>query len=214
MEQSAANVTVIVSNRFVRYALVPWSDELSTPREELAFALHVFAGTYGDASDNWELRLSPARRGEQRVASAVDRELLEAIRAAFADTRLRLHSIQPYLMAVHNLCRPIQHGQDCLFLIVENCFYTCAAFRTGKWRSVRSGIITGALGEALPAILDRERVWSGFAHRPSVLVYTPEQPGLDLSPDQPWSVECVQLQPRYGFSPTSDAQYAMAMSAE
>ena len=42
--------TVILSNHFMRYTLVPWRDELSDAEEELAYARHCFTKVYGAPS--------------------------------------------------------------------------------------------------------------------------------------------------------------------
>ncbi len=62
--------TVILSNHFLRYTLVPWRDELSDAEEELAFARHCFARVYGKAAEQWELRLSQEAPESPRLASA------------------------------------------------------------------------------------------------------------------------------------------------
>jgi hypothetical protein len=48
-----ARVTVVLSNHFVRYALVPWSAALATPAEEQAYLRHHFAKIPGAASRAW-----------------------------------------------------------------------------------------------------------------------------------------------------------------
>lgn len=214
MKRERADVTVILSNRFVRFALLPWSENLRHHHEEMAYARHRFASIHGEEAEKWEIRLSPGGPGEPRVASAVDPALLQALRDRFKETRLRLISIQPYLMAAYNRWRPSLIGGDCLFLAVESRLYTCAAFRGGQWCAVHGGNFQGELADELPVILDRERVWGDFSDRPPVFVHAPEQPGFNAAPGQPWKVSSLRLPARRGFSPLSDSRYGMAMSVE
>ena len=42
--------TVILSNHFLRYTLVPWRAELADAEEDLSFARHCFGKVYGKAA--------------------------------------------------------------------------------------------------------------------------------------------------------------------
>jgi hypothetical protein len=202
-----------VSSRFVRYVLVPWSENLGNSREELAFARHRLISVYGEETERWEIRLSPGGAGEARVASAVDPDLLGELKNAFPSSRLRTSSIQPYLMTAYNFWRKrLGSGGSRMLLLAEHQLYTCAAFRGEKWSNVHTVALHGNLMDNLPVILDRESVWSAFEEQPAVFVYAPEQPDLSPSPAAAWKINTLRLQPRRGFSPLSDAQYGMAMT--
>ena len=43
-----ANATVVLSNHFVRYQIVPWSNEISGEQEQTAFVRHCFTKVFGD----------------------------------------------------------------------------------------------------------------------------------------------------------------------
>ena len=101
-----AQVTVVLSNHFARFILVPWSEGLGNPEEETAFVRYCFAKVHGERSKEWDLRLSPTPTGATRIASAIDSSLVQAVRAAFpASARARLVSVQPYLMSAYNRWR-------------------------------------------------------------------------------------------------------------
>src|SRR5262249_3590181 len=94
LARASARVTVVLSNHFARYALVPWSDGLRKAEEEAAFARYCFAKIHGERSKDWDLRLSPAPSGAARIASAVDAPLVQAVRAAFP-AKAKLVSAHP-----------------------------------------------------------------------------------------------------------------------
>ncbi|HSQ03841.1 MAG TPA: hypothetical protein VLN59_07395, partial [Burkholderiales bacterium] len=50
-EFAGAQVSIVLSGFFVRYALVPWSDALGGDEAETAFVRHCFARVYGDEAD-------------------------------------------------------------------------------------------------------------------------------------------------------------------
>src|SRR5262245_22297502 len=98
--------TVVLPNRLVRYALVPFDAAVSGADEELALARFHFTRIHGERAKDWVLRLSPGARGATRLASAVDPALVAEIRASFPRERKpRLVSIQPWLMAAFNRWR-------------------------------------------------------------------------------------------------------------
>ena len=129
---------VTLSSRLVHYALVPWSDALSDAAEEAAFARHVFERVHGEAAAQWELRVSADRIGAPTLASAVDARMLNAVRAAFADARVRLDSIQPRLMAVYNDYRRRLQGRHAWLALLEPGCLCLALLQQGRWVRVRS----------------------------------------------------------------------------
>lgn len=145
-------VTVVLSNHFVRYAVVPWSNALGTPAEEEAYVRHHFAKIHGERAKGWSLRASPGSGSEPRLASAIDKALLDELRTWLAGKPgAQLVSVQPQLMAAFNRWRrAIPAGGAWLVLADED--RACVALHGGaSWRAVHNG-----KGEWL-ALLDRER---------------------------------------------------------
>jgi hypothetical protein len=208
----SAEVTLIVSNRFARYALVPWSEKVSTAGEEVAYARHRFGSILGEESQRWEVRLSPSGNRSPRIASAMDPELIEGLRSAFNGSRLRLVSIQPYLMAAFNLWRHRLGTGDRLFLVAESRCYAGAAMRGDQWTAVHTANIRGRFADELPVILDREYAWSALSGRPAIFLHAPDQLDTVSLETQSWTVNSLLLPRRDGFSPSSDTQVGMAMS--
>jgi len=159
MKLPAGKATVVLSNHFVRYALVPWSDALSGEEEESAYVRHHFARIHGERARGWAMRAAEGPAGAPRLASAIDAQLLAAIKQLFSrGTKARLVSVQPYLMAVFNRWRgSIPSGGAWLVLIEAD--RACALLHDGRrWQSVHN-----ARGSWL-ALIERER------HRASAAV--------------------------------------------
>lgn len=121
-----AFATVVLSNHFMRYALLPWSDVPVSEDEEMSYARHTFRQAYGDAAESWELRLSPGRIG------------------------------QPHLMTAYNACRPSFGGKSAWFALLEPGSLCLALLRHGSWESVRTTRMDGDGRVALPLMLERE----------------------------------------------------------
>ena len=151
LELGSARVTVELSSHLVRYALVPWSDALSTPAEEEAYVRHHFVKVHGERAKAWALRASEAAPGAPRLASAVDTGLVEALKRCFDGKKAKLASIQPALMARFNAARDALPGEGAWLVIAEQ-ERACIALHGGRaWRSVQN-----ARG-SWRAALERER---------------------------------------------------------
>jgi hypothetical protein len=138
----AADATVVLSNHFVRYLLLPWNPDLVTAQEELAFARARFVQAFGGAAQDWVLKLSPARPGAPSVACALERPLLQVVTALIAGSPLRLRSLQPSLMAVCNERDRLPAG-DAWIAIAESGRLLLGALRAGEWVSLRSRPLNG-----------------------------------------------------------------------
>ena len=138
----AGDATVVLSNHFVRYLLLPWNPNLVTAQEELAFARARFAQAFGEAAHSWVLQLSRGRPGAPGVACALERPLLEAVTALIAASPLRLRSLQPSLMAVCNGRNKLPAG-NAWIAFAESGRLLLGALRGGEWVSLRSRPLNG-----------------------------------------------------------------------
>jgi hypothetical protein len=205
------DVTVVLSNHFVRYALVPASETLSAGDEELAFARYCFAKVHGDRAKAWDVRLSGADGRSARVASAIDAGLLRAIHACFpASGAARLASVQPYLMAAFNrsAARTGKHSGWLLLLEPERACLAC--IEGGRWAAVRN--IKGAFEapEQWAELLDRERYVAGTAGA-DVIVHAPK--AAPAAESGSWRFRPLEGPALEGFSPLEDRGLAMALCA-
>lgn len=94
-----AQLRVLLSARYSRFCLVPWSDAIGHPRELDAYARACFENLYGQPLDDWRIVLSPEPAGAARIATALPEALLQRLQALGRESRLSLRSVQPYLMA-------------------------------------------------------------------------------------------------------------------
>jgi hypothetical protein len=163
--ESPSRVTVVLSNQLVRYAVVPWSEGLDTPEEEEAYVRHHFAKVYGERSREWELRASEGAPGAPRLASAVDRRLVEELKALFpAGGKAKLVSLQPQLMSAFNQWRGAIPAGGAWLVLAEPGRACVALHGRAGWAGVVNG--KGAWLE----LLDRERYRLGDASPELVLL--------------------------------------------
>lgn len=143
-------VTVVLSNQFVRYAVVPWSEALAGAGEEEAYVRHHFARVHGERAKSWALRWTA--EGDPRLASAIDSHLLGELKRSFPNgAKARLVSVQPHLMAAANRWRRSVPKSGAWLVLAERERACVALTAGGRWCSVQN-----ARGSWLSA-LERER---------------------------------------------------------
>ena len=158
LRNGAAEAFVVLSNHYARYALLPWSDELSGADEEQAYARHHFLRIYGPRANTWTLRASAAPAGAPRVAAGVDSGLLEALAGSFgAGKGAKLVSVQPYLMAAFNRWRSAFPAAGAWLLLLEPGRACLALQSGGRWRSLHNARGAFASSAELATLLERER---------------------------------------------------------
>ncbi len=177
-------VTVVLSNHFVRYALVPWSDQLSTAAEQAGYVRHHFARIHGERAHAWAMRASEAPRGAARLASAVDKSFLEAIKNCFPrKAKARLVSVQPALMEVFNRCRGAIPKGGAWVALAEPERACVGLHARGRWRAVQS-----AKGSWLP-LLERMRL-SVEPETPELVLLHPASESTGEAPG--WKVQRLE----------------------
>lgn len=154
-------VTAVISNEFVRYALLPWSAAIRREAEWLAYARHRYGTIHGPAAEGWFIRIAPAAQGLPRLAAAVDRTLLGALREA-VHPHGPLVSVQPYLMAAYNRVQAALKHAGSWLVFEEPERLTLALVDRGVWRAVRTRRKEAHWRAALPRLLDRESALLGL----------------------------------------------------
>jgi len=210
-----AEVTVVLSNHFARFILVPWSEGLGNAEEQTAFVRYCFAKVHGERSKDWDLRLSPTPAGSARIASAVDSSLVQAVRAAFPPAaRAKLVSLQPYLMSAFNRWRKDVKGERAWFLLVEPQRACLARIEGGRWSAVRN--TRGNFDEPgqWAGLLDRERHRvGGDGASEGVYVHAPRSAKALSVEGEAWTFRSLALAPTEGLAPAESEPFAMALCA-
>lgn len=169
---------VDLSDRFVRYALVPWSDAVSGRAELEALArVHVEA-IYGDIALGWQVLADMGEHGSAGIACALDTDLLLALRALCGAHRLRLAALQPRFMRIFNGARA-DIGSDALIACVEPGQCVLASRRDGAWHSIRT---VRCIDSELPLHIEREIVLQGLDAKVVRHVHAPAAPSATGAP--------------------------------
>ncbi|MDD5330550.1 MAG: hypothetical protein PHX38_11120 [Sulfuricella sp.] len=182
-----ATTTLVLSNRFVRFALVPWCETVGSATEETELALACFESRYGDMT-GWTVRLDAARYGQPRIACAVETALIDAARQAFALHNLECREVRPAFIAGWNRFRREPNRSmdsgDGIFAMAESDTVVMATRRAGVWHSLRSAA-AHIDARALSQLIEREALLQGFAESLPAWV---SMPGLasDIEASADW----------------------------
>ena len=211
--QQHAAATLILSNHFARYMLVPWSEDLSGDAERLAYTRHCYREHYGEVANQWELRLSPDRDGTTQLSCAVDRRLLAATRDIFARRGMTIASIQPHLMAAYNRAYPLLQRRTAWLGLVEPGMLFLALLEQGQWSRLRTLRIGADWQEQLPQLLDREACLAGVAEATSeVLLAAPDAGTLTFPGGGRWQFR--QLSAPAAQAGVADGEWGFAMAGQ
>lgn len=145
--EDSPNVIMVLSNHFVHYALVPWSDLISNEEQQMDYARHCFQQIYGALSAGWQLRLSRTTVGSAQLASAVDEKLLLACAEVVQRHGLRLTSIQPYFMSAFNRLKGQILHADAWLALAEPGNICLARLYQGQWLRLRTARLEGGWEE-------------------------------------------------------------------
>lgn len=174
---------VVLSNHYLRYAVLPWSAALKNDAEWQAFATHAFETTHGRAARDWTITCAPAERGAPRLACAVDTTRISEIRAACERLpHIRLVSIKPYLAAAFERMRSAIDEAPTWLAVIEEGRAVLALVAKGRWIAVRARGGKGDAGERLGRAIAMETSLLAPAERAArVLVVGGTPDALDLA---------------------------------
>jgi len=209
-------VTVVLSNHFVRYTVVPPVDSGASRDDALALARFHFSKIHGERAAAWDVRLASPPSGRQTLASAVDSALLDALKTCFPrEGAPRLVSVQPYTMCAFNFWRHRIGKQGAWLLLVEPGT-ACLAMLAGKdWATIQTVRSGHTSADNWPALLDREkhRIATRGGMPKTVLTRSALPASSALSARQDWHFMMLEPPALPGLAEGEREPYAMALHA-
>lgn len=157
-----AKPQLVLSNHFVRYALIPWHDSLGNHAERQAYLRHSFQLAYGDSAKGWDLRMSDNGVQRAAVASGIEQGLLQHVQRAFEAAGLNMSEIYPHLMVAINQARQQTDHAAYWFALVESGRLCIALIQDGHWRSVKACAAAEDIADQIAALIERESVLCGI----------------------------------------------------
>ncbi len=154
---AGASVTVILSNHFMRYLVLPWQPALTRSNELATLARLRFEQVHGAAVADWTVQLADAGYGAPLLACAVDTGLIAGLKSLMEQHGLRLRSMQGLLMAAFNQHRQVlaqaaaaaSAEQPAALALIEPGRLCVALLAGGQWLSVSTRRIGADAGPVI-----------------------------------------------------------------
>jgi hypothetical protein len=175
---------IVLSNKFVRYAIVPWKNELSKTDERIAFTTHCFTQAFGERIKNWDFCISQPEYGQSTIASTIEPNLITKIHEVFDALGMPLNSITPELMLIfnhivnqakiNNLIN-INDGDDVFWIAaIQNQQLCLALHDESGWRLLKNMMTEADVIAQINTIMHREVINRNLTKDIPVLLYWPE----------------------------------------
>lgn len=138
-----ANVRVVLSDHWMRYAELPASADLTGSDERLGYARHVINETYGDIADSWKIAISRNAPRQASIICAMPSVLIDEISELFAARGQNVLSIQPHLLVAYNGWRQKLSAKASWFAAIDEGLLSALHVSNGRCDRVRSVRISG-----------------------------------------------------------------------
>lgn len=192
-ETTDADVTVTLSNHFIRYVTLLPQTEITKPLEVDAYASFRLREVYGERADSWKRSVSAWDPLEGAICAAIDTNLIDHLEEITKKHRIRIKSIEPYLASVFDSCKQQFHGSRIYFALVEAGRICIALVENGIWQNIRNQRILNSVEKELLAALEQEAILYGQREIiEQVHLFAPENPGLKLPVGCSWRITLLQ----------------------
>ncbi len=187
-EWAQGDLSIVLSNHFVRYQVVSWRDELRDMPELIEYASQLLRQAYGRQSADWSVEISLDRVGSPYVASAVETQFLDEIKGIAVHQGRRLVSVRPLLMEAFNWAKAWLKTACQWLVIVEDGMICAALVGHGRWVVVRTCRTGPDWPAELVAMLEREQFLVDEAESAqTVLLHVVNGEPMELPANQ-WTV--------------------------
>lgn len=190
------DASVVVSNHYVRFALVPDAGKLRNHSERLVAARHTLQSVYGETAGRWRVVLDGSSRKGAAIAAGIETELVDGIVATLTGAHLQARTVQPLFAAALNVSRRSLGAGPAWFGVAEPGRLALAYVEKGVVHSLRSHRLRADLNAELPVLLEQNRLTSSAngsstAEGGRVVLATSDPAPVEST--APWSIEAVPL---------------------
>jgi hypothetical protein len=187
---TGADIDILLSNHFVRYAVIPPQSKIETPAELQAYAAFQMREIYGERATEWELSMSSWDPVTGAVCAAVERSFLQGLEELAASQRMRLKYVEPYFTSVFDHWHGSFDNERAWFALVETGRLCLALLEGGAWLRILNQRILDDVEEELLVALEREAMLFSAPAGTSgqVRLFAPEHPGLTLPEGSGWQI--------------------------
>ena len=188
-DASGTDLSITLSNHFVRYVTLPPQAEIMTPEEVNSYAAFRMREVYAERVDAWALSVSEWSPLTGAVCAAIPRDLMAELEKTAVRLHCKLTEIEPYFASVYDHWQKSLNGDKTYCALVEAGRMCISTQINGVWHSIRNQRIVHSVADELLAALDQEAVFSGNkAAVEQVFLFAPQHPDLKLPQNCGWLI--------------------------
>lgn len=183
--------TLVLGHPHVQYLMLPWQENLYSPADWKSFAAALFSQQSSLDPEQWHIEIDHTPFGAQRLAVALNKTLLDDLRALFKAKRFQLQRCMPLLtFALQQYWHDVP--PDAVFAVPQGNALSCGFVHQGRLAQVCAlDVQPGApLNESLIAVDilagDRGQQTLVVAANDSFLQQPTAQAWRWLGPLHPW----------------------------
>lgn len=158
-----ASIEVVISNAFVRYAVVPWDRALTEHAEVEALVRIRLAALFGEDVRGWHVVIDRREFNGGIVACAIDPGLVERLCVICRSHRVKLRTVAPEFMVRYNRWRGRLSVGPLTFAQVADGLCQIALRDENGWHSMRAIRMSEPCAQTLIRVIDREMMLQGCA---------------------------------------------------
>ena len=166
---------LVLSNAFVRYAVLTWNDEIKTKQERSVYLQHSFLQHFGEVSKHWLLCEHLAGYGQASIASGIDQVLFKQLEAIFAAADMPLKAAHPLLMLAMNQAlvyfKKSKLQQSFWLACFESERLALVLIVQGEWKLVHNVSLEPDANLQLHTLIQRETVLENADESLPVLLF-------------------------------------------
>ena len=125
-------IEVALGYPYVNHMILPWRDEIISPADRLAYAESMLEQHYGIVRSDWYCEISQEKFGCAAIASAIRRDVVDAIIVVCKKHKFRLQRVQTLLSHTINRHEGVLHT-DALFVVRQLSGYEFAFRQNDLW---------------------------------------------------------------------------------
>lgn len=182
-----AELSITLSNHFVRYAVIQFQQGIKDAQEFFAYAQFQMREIYGDRIDSWDISMSDWDPKSGGICAALERELIQQLQALAVRFHMKLKQIEPYLTAAFDQWGRAINQQQFWFIVVEPARLCVLLFSNGGWKSIRNQRLLNTIEAELPVLLEQEAIIANQRELIElVFIFAPEHADLQLPLESSW----------------------------
>jgi hypothetical protein len=167
-------LSLTLASDLVRYIILPGHEIAMSSDEKLGYALASFREVYGVNADSWKISIDDTAPTKPTLACAIDMSMYEAIVELEQQYKLKLKSIQPYLMTTFNKLFSSIKNANASFVVIEQTRMATLFLQNGEYQQVYVERFTDDWQTNLEETLLRNQLLTNQPPK-ELMIYAPTQ---------------------------------------